>query len=101
MAPKKDNIQASLDFISEEIGAINNKPATMKESVAEAKAMRLENEKKDRQIAYLEHRVAELEQYTTIYHNQRCRHHRAPGETPVIPASGEHRSVDLSQCAMR
>lgn len=66
MAPKKDNIQASLDFISEEIGAINNKQATIKESAAEAKAMRLENEKKDRQIAYLEHRVAELEQYTTI-----------------------------------
>lgn len=66
MAPKKDNIQASLDFISEEIGAINNKQATIKELVAEAKAMRLENEKKDRQIAYLEHRVAELEQYTTI-----------------------------------
>lgn len=66
MAPKKDNIQASLDFISEEIAAIKNEQATIKELVAEVKARRLENEKKDRQIAYLEYRVAELEQYTRI-----------------------------------
>lgn len=66
MAPKKDNIQASLDFISEEIAAIKNEQATIKELVAEVKTMRLENEKKDRQIAYLEYRVAELEQYTRI-----------------------------------
>lgn len=66
MAPKKDNIQASLDFISKEIAAIKNEQATIKELVAEVKARRLENEKKDRQMAYLEYRVAELEQYTRI-----------------------------------
>lgn len=66
MAPKKDTIQASLDFISKEIAAIKNEQATIKELVAEVKARGLENEKKDRQIASLEYRVAELEQYTRI-----------------------------------
>lgn len=63
---KKDSIQASLDFVSEEIAAIKNERAAIKELVAEVKALTLENEKKGKQIAYLEYRVAELEQYTRI-----------------------------------
>lgn len=73
MGPKKaltaeegDDIKKSLDFLSEEISVVKQQQKTILNLVEEVKALRIQNAEKDRRLAHLESRVAELEQYTRI-----------------------------------
>uniref|UniRef100_A0A087YQP1 L1 transposable element RRM domain-containing protein n=1 Tax=Poecilia formosa TaxID=48698 RepID=A0A087YQP1_POEFO len=73
MGPRKtpasedlDDIKKSLDFLSEEVTAIRLHQNNILDLVKEVKSLRLSNEEKDKRIAALENRVAELEQYSKI-----------------------------------
>ena len=70
MGPKKlpevDDIKESLDFLSEEVTAVRLQQEGILTLVEEVKALCIQNEEKDRKIAFLENRVANLEQYTRM-----------------------------------
>lgn len=73
MPPKKqpaieeiDDIKRSLDFLSEEITAVRLQQKAILDLVTEVKALRLQNKEKDKRLAFLENRVADLEQYTRM-----------------------------------
>ncbi|KAL3991233.1 [histone H3]-lysine4 N-trimethyltransferase PRDM7/9 [Sarotherodon galilaeus] len=73
MGPKKvlsaeegDDIKKSLEFMTEEISAVKLQMKAILDLVEEVKALRIQNAEKDRRLAYLENRVADLEQYTRI-----------------------------------
>lgn len=73
MGPKKvlsaeegDDIKKSLEFMTEEISAVKLQQKAILDLVEEVKALRIQNAEKDRRLAYLENRVADLEQYTRM-----------------------------------
>ncbi|KAM3613048.1 uncharacterized protein V6R79_019378 [Siganus canaliculatus] len=73
MGPKKtlsaeevDEIKKSLDFLSEELSAVRVQQKSILELVEEVKTLRIQNAEKDKRLAYLEGRVADLEQYTRM-----------------------------------
>jgi len=73
MRPKKnpatedfEEIRKSLDFLSGETSAIRLQQKSILDLVEEVKALQLLNEEHDKQIAVLENRVADLEQYTRM-----------------------------------
>lgn len=75
MGPKKnltltteevDDIKKSLDFLSEEVSAVRTQQKNILKLDDEVKVLRLQNAEKDKWLAYLENRVADLEQYTRI-----------------------------------
>ncbi|XP_046905560.1 uncharacterized protein LOC124487346 isoform X2 [Hypomesus transpacificus] len=61
-----EEIKKSLDFLSGETSAIRLQQKSILDLVEEVKALRLLNEEKDKRIAVLENRVADLEQYTRM-----------------------------------
>lgn len=61
-----DDIKKSLDFLSEEVSAVRTQQKNILALVDEVKMLRMQNEEKDKRLAYLESRVADLEQYTRI-----------------------------------
>ncbi|TDH13656.1 hypothetical protein EPR50_G00036790 [Perca flavescens] len=70
MPPKKqpaieeiDDIKRSLDFLSEEITAVRLQQKAILELVVE---VQLQNQEKDKRLAFLKNRVADLEQYTRM-----------------------------------
>ncbi|KAL7381360.1 hypothetical protein ABVT39_004626 [Epinephelus coioides] len=72
MLPKKalsaeeaDKIKKFLDFLSEEVSAVRLQQKSIMDLVMEVKALRTENAE-DKQIAHLERRVTDLEQYTRM-----------------------------------
>ncbi|MEQ2297777.1 hypothetical protein AMECASPLE_038129 [Ameca splendens] len=73
MGPKKnpaledfEEIRKVLDFPSGETSTIRLQQKYILDLVEEVKALRLLNEEKDKRIAVLENRVADLEQYTRM-----------------------------------
>lgn len=73
MGPKKvlsaeegDDIKKSLEFMTEEISTVKLQQKAILDLVEEVKALRIQNAEKDRRLAYLENRVADLEQYTRM-----------------------------------
>jgi len=58
-----EEIRKSMDFLSGETSAIRLLQKSILDLVEEVKALRLLNEEKDKRIAVLENRVADLEQY--------------------------------------
>ena len=70
MGPKKlpvvDDIKKSLDFLSEEVSAVRLQQEGILTLVEEVKALCIQNEEKDRKIAFLENRVADLGKYTRM-----------------------------------
>ncbi len=73
MGPKKapsaeevDDIKKALDFLSEEVSAVRLQQKGILKLVEEVKALRIQNEEKDKRLTFLESRVADLEQYTRI-----------------------------------
>lgn len=70
MGPKKlpevDDIKKLLDFLAEEVSAVRLQQKGILTLVEEVKALRIQNEEKDKKIAFLENRVADLEQYTRL-----------------------------------
>uniref|UniRef100_A0A667WNB1 DUF4795 domain-containing protein n=1 Tax=Myripristis murdjan TaxID=586833 RepID=A0A667WNB1_9TELE len=73
MGPKKapsveevDDIKRSLDFLTEEVSAVRLQQNSILKLVEEVKALRIQNEEKDKRLAFLESRVADLEQYSRI-----------------------------------
>ncbi|KAL7394751.1 hypothetical protein ABVT39_003443 [Epinephelus coioides] len=73
MGPKKnptteevEDIKKLLDFITEEVSAVRLQQKSIMELVAEVKDLQLQNAEKEKRIAYLESRVADLEQYSRI-----------------------------------
>ncbi len=65
-AEEADEIKKSLDFLSEEVSAVRLQQKSIMDHVKEVKALRTENAEKDKQIAHLERRVTDLEQYTRM-----------------------------------
>ena len=61
-----EEIRKSLDLLSGETSAIRLQQKSILDLVLEVKALRLLNEEKDKRIAVLENRVADLEQYTRM-----------------------------------
>ncbi|MEQ2218812.1 hypothetical protein XENOCAPTIV_008504 [Xenoophorus captivus] len=61
-----EEIRKALDFLSGETSAIRLQQKYILDFVEEVKALRLLNEEKDKRIAVLENRVADLEQYTRM-----------------------------------
>lgn len=61
-----DDIKKALDFLSEEVSAVRLQQKGILKLVEEVKALRIQNEEKDKRLTFLENRVAELEQYTRI-----------------------------------
>ena len=57
-----NDIKRSLDFLSEEITTVRLQQKSILDLVAEVKALQLQNEEKDKRLAFLENRVADLEQ---------------------------------------
>lgn len=73
MGPKKvlsaeegDDIKKSLEFMTEEISTVKLQQKAILDLVEEVKALRIQNAEKDQRLAYLENRVADLEQYTRM-----------------------------------
>lgn len=73
MGPKKvlsaeegDDIKKSLEFMTEEISTVKLQQKAILDLVEEVKALRIQNAEKDRRLAYLENRMADLEQYTRM-----------------------------------
>ncbi|CAL8291098.1 unnamed protein product [Merluccius merluccius] len=73
MPPKKnltaedgESIKESLDFLSAEVAAIKQQQKTILDLVLEVKQLKLQNAEKDKQLLYLDNRVADLEQYTRM-----------------------------------
>lgn len=73
MPPKKvltveegDELKKTLEFLAGEISAIKQQQKGILSLVEEVKALRIQNAEKDRRLADLENRVAELEQYTRV-----------------------------------
>lgn len=73
MGPKKtlsteevDKIKKALDFLSEEVSAVRVQQKSILELVEKVKTLRIQNTEKDKRLAYLESRVADLEQYTRM-----------------------------------
>uniref|UniRef100_A0A1A7X4L8 Uncharacterized protein n=1 Tax=Iconisemion striatum TaxID=60296 RepID=A0A1A7X4L8_9TELE len=73
MGPKKataieevDDIKRSLEFLSEEVSAVRLQQKGILALVEEVKALRIQNEEKDKRITFLESRVADLEQFTRV-----------------------------------
>ncbi len=73
MGPKKtpaaeevEDIKKSLDFITEELSAVRLQQKSILDLVEEVKTLRIQNAEKDKRIAYLENRVADLEQYSRM-----------------------------------
>lgn len=71
MGPRKaplvenmEDLKRSLDFVHEEVSAIRVQQRSILELMEEVKALRLQNIEKEKRIASLEERVADLEQYT-------------------------------------
>lgn len=71
MGPKKaaaieevDDIKTSREFLSEEVSAVRLQQKDILALVEEVKALRIENEEKDKRITFLKSRIADLEQYT-------------------------------------
>ncbi|KAJ8408799.1 hypothetical protein AAFF_G00246170 [Aldrovandia affinis] len=65
-AEELEDIKRSLDFLTEEVSDVKLQQKTILELVEEVKALRIQNAEKDRQLDYLENRVADLEQYTRM-----------------------------------
>lgn len=65
-AEEVEDIKKSLDFIMEEISTIRLQQKNIIEIVEEVKLLRIQNAEKDKKIAYLESKVADLEQYSRI-----------------------------------
>lgn len=73
MGPKKistteevEEIKRSLDFLAEEITAVRTQQKTILDLVVEVKTLRQQNTEKEKRIAILENRMADLEQYTRM-----------------------------------
>lgn len=73
MGPKKvlsaeegDDIKKSLEFMTEEISTVKLQQKAILDLVEEVKALRIQNAEKDRRLAYLENRMADLEQDTRM-----------------------------------
>ena len=74
MGPKKnlqmeedvEDIKKSLNFLTEELTAVRKQQSSILDLVKEVKTLRIQNGEKDKQLADLENKVAELEQYTRI-----------------------------------
>uniref|UniRef100_A0A096M2W2 L1 transposable element RRM domain-containing protein n=1 Tax=Poecilia formosa TaxID=48698 RepID=A0A096M2W2_POEFO len=58
-----EEIKKSLDFMSDEIAKISQQQNLI---MGEVKELKRQNVEKDKQIAFLEHRVADLEQYSRM-----------------------------------
>lgn len=67
-APSVENMEdfKSIEFLHEEVSAIRIQQKSILEFMEEVKALRFLNIEKEKRIAFLEDRVAELEQYTYI-----------------------------------
>lgn len=65
-AEEGDELKKTLEFLAEEISAVKQQQKGILELVEEVKALRIQNAEKDRRLAELENRVAELEQYSRI-----------------------------------
>ena len=74
MGPKKnlqmeedvEDIKKSLNFLTEEVTAVRKLQSSILDLVKEVKTLRIQNAEKDKQLADLENKVEELEQYTRI-----------------------------------
>lgn len=70
MPPKKykeiEEIKKSLDFLSEEISTVSKQQKTIIDLMSEIKELKKQNEEKDKRIASLECRVADMEQYSRM-----------------------------------
>lgn len=70
MPPKKteeiEEIKRSLDFMSEEITSISRQQKVIMDLLGEIKELKRQNAEKDKRIAHLEYRVADLEQYSRM-----------------------------------
>uniref|UniRef100_A0A1A8RDI2 Uncharacterized protein n=1 Tax=Nothobranchius rachovii TaxID=451742 RepID=A0A1A8RDI2_9TELE len=65
-AEEGDDIKKSLDFLSEEMTAVKLQQKAILNLVEEVKALRIQNAEKDQSLAFLESRVADLEQHARI-----------------------------------
>uniref|UniRef100_A0A096MAF3 L1 transposable element RRM domain-containing protein n=1 Tax=Poecilia formosa TaxID=48698 RepID=A0A096MAF3_POEFO len=61
-----EEIKKSLDFMSDEIAKISQPQNLIMNLMGEVKELKRQNVEKDEQIAFLEHRVADLEQYSRM-----------------------------------
>lgn len=70
MPPKKneeiEEIKKSLDFLSEEISIVSKQQKTIIDLMSEIKELKKQNEEKDKRIASLECRVADMEQHSRM-----------------------------------
>ncbi|ROL51646.1 hypothetical protein DPX16_19165 [Anabarilius grahami] len=73
MAPKKnpaveetEDIRKTLDFLSQDIGAIKTKQDKILKLVEEVTQLRIQIEERDKKIVELERKVEDLEQYSRI-----------------------------------
>lgn len=73
MPPKKamtveegDELKQTLEFLAGEITTVKQQQISILALVEEVKILRIQNAEKDRRVADLESRVAELEQYSRI-----------------------------------
>ncbi|XP_061912355.1 uncharacterized protein LOC133655823 [Entelurus aequoreus] len=68
MAPKADysELKKSIDTLIEEVATIKEQQKTIMSLVVQLDQMRADNLEKDKKIAILENRVADIEQYTRI-----------------------------------
>lgn len=73
MPPKKamtveegDELKQTLEFLAGEITTVKQQQISILALVEEVKVLRIQNDEKDRRVADLESRVAELEQYSRI-----------------------------------
>ncbi|ROL41279.1 hypothetical protein DPX16_5388 [Anabarilius grahami] len=70
MPPKKNDeieeIKKSLDFLCEEIMTVSKQQKMIMDLMSEVKELKKQNQEKDKRIASLEYRVADLEQYTRM-----------------------------------
>lgn len=73
MPPKKamtaeegDELKQTLEFLAGEITTVKQQQISILALVEEVKVLRIQNAEKDRRVADLESRVAELEQYSRI-----------------------------------
>lgn len=65
-AEEGDELKNTLEFLTQDISAIKQQQKGILELVEEVKALRIQNAAKDRRLAELETREAELEQYSRI-----------------------------------
>ncbi|CAL8360362.1 unnamed protein product [Merluccius merluccius] len=65
-AEEGEDIKKTLEFLAEENSAVKQQQKRILELVEEVKALRIQNAEKDRRLADMEHRVAELEQYSRV-----------------------------------